>query len=187
MAGETTMSRTAELNFVRQQGFRDASERDCAVLYPRLMWPPRVGALVILASIAGQAWPVFLGMAALLWWNAVLPARNPIRAIFNRFLAGSRGRRAIPPAPGPRRFAQGMVGSFCLAAAVCLLLHWRLTAYVFEAFLVLALTALLFGKFCLGSYLFHWLRGDGRFANRTLPWSRARAAPEKLEARAATG
>ncbi len=33
--------------------------------------------------------------------------------------------------------------------------------------------ALIFGKFCLGSYVFHLLRGEAAFANRTLPWVRS--------------
>jgi hypothetical protein len=36
-----------------------------------------------------------------------------------------------------------------------------------------ALGALVLGRFCLGSYLYHVLRGETTFANRTLPWSRA--------------
>jgi hypothetical protein len=31
---------------------------------------------------------------------------------------------------------------------------------------------LIFGRFCLGSYLFLLLTGQARFANRTLPWAR---------------
>jgi hypothetical protein len=38
---------------------------------------------------------------------------------------------------------------------------------------VVALGALVLGRFCLGSYLYHVLRGETTFANRTLPWSRA--------------
>jgi len=33
---------TAELNFVRQQGLRDASPEACALQFPALMWQPRV-------------------------------------------------------------------------------------------------------------------------------------------------
>ena len=180
------MSNTAELNFVRQQGFRDATPADSEVLYPALMWQPRVGALVILAGIVSQAWPVFAVMSGLLWWNAILPRWNPFSVIYNRFVAERVGRPPVPPAPGPRRFAQGMAGTFCLAAAVCLFSGWRPAAYAFEAFLVLALTSLIFGRFCLGSYIFHWLRRDGRFANRTLPWSPAETrAPGSVEAKAA--
>jgi hypothetical protein len=45
-------------------------------------------------------------------------------------------------------------------------------AWVFEALLLVALSALIFGPFCLGSYLFHLLTGNGEFAKRTLPWRR---------------
>jgi hypothetical protein len=39
---------TAEANFVRQQGFRDASPEACAYQYPALMWQPRaIGSLVL--------------------------------------------------------------------------------------------------------------------------------------------
>jgi hypothetical protein len=44
-------------------------------------------------------------------------------------------------------------------------------AWVLEAGLVAALAALIFGRFCLGSYLFLLFTGEGRFANRTLPWA----------------
>ena len=37
---------------------------------------------------------------------------------------------------------------------------------------VAALGALIFGRFCLGSYVYHLVIGEGRFASRTLPWSR---------------
>jgi hypothetical protein len=32
---------TAELNFVRQQGLRDATPQSCVYQYPALMWQPR--------------------------------------------------------------------------------------------------------------------------------------------------
>jgi hypothetical protein len=45
-------------------------------------------------------------------------------------------------------------------------------AWVLEAVLVAALAScLIFGRFCLGSYLFLLFTGEGRFANRTLPWA----------------
>jgi hypothetical protein len=45
-------------------------------------------------------------------------------------------------------------------------------AWLFEGMLTLAVGGLVFGRFCLGSYLFHLLRGERSFAHRTLPWSR---------------
>lgn len=172
------MSTAARLNFVHQQGFRDASPAECDVLYPALMWQPRVSALILLAGLIWQAWPVFLGLSVLLWWNALVPERNLFNSTYNRFLAERLGRPPVPVAPAPRRFAQGMAGSFCLAIAVCLFFGWHVAAYVFEAFLVAAVSSLIFGKFCLGSYIFHWLRRDGRFANRTLPWAHPEIEPD---------
>ena len=58
------------------------------------------------------------------------------------------------------------------ALAALLLLGWQVVAWTLEGLLVAALAALIFGKFCLGSYVFHLLRHDGEFANRTLPWVR---------------
>jgi hypothetical protein len=37
---------------------------------------------------------------------------------------------------------------------------------------MLALGALVFGGFCLGSFFFHLLSGRLAFARRTLPWAR---------------
>jgi len=48
-----------------------------------------------------------------------------------------------------------------------------MTAWIFEAFLVVAFSALLFGKFCLGAYVYLLLRGEVALANSTLPWVRS--------------
>ena len=37
---------------------------------------------------------------------------------------------------------------------------------------MVAFSLLLFGKFCLGAYVFHLLKGRVAFANSTLPWAR---------------
>jgi len=58
-----------------------------------------------------------------------------------------------------------------LAAGLTLLEGWRATSYVFQGFLVVAFAALLFGKFCLGAYVYHLLRGNVALANGTCPWS----------------
>ena len=60
-----------------------------------------------------------------------------------------------------------------LIVAVALLEGWVVTAWVFEAFLVVAFSALLFGKFCLGAYVYLLLRGKVALANATLPWVRS--------------
>jgi hypothetical protein len=72
---------TAELNFVRQQGFKDATPAACAYRYPALMWQPRVIGILYLAALALQSWAGFLALGIVLWWSAALPDRNPFDAV----------------------------------------------------------------------------------------------------------
>ena len=78
----------------------------------------------------------------------------------------------LTPAPMPRRFAQGMAAGFLLGAGLGLLAGQPLVSRVLQGFLVVAFSALLFGKFCLGAYVYHLLKGRVAFANSTLPWAR---------------
>lgn len=166
---------TSEANFVRQQGFREAEPEACA-RYPALMWQPRViGALVVVGLVL-QSGPYFVALGALLWWNALLPRLNPFDALYNGLVAQRRGRPRLGAAPAPRRFAQAMAGSFMLAIGGALVAGWSTLAWAVEGALVVALAALIFGRFCLGSYLFHALTGQLAFANGTLPWSRSGSA-----------
>lgn len=166
------MSRSAQLNFIEQQGFRDKYTDSCEYLYPSLMFQPRlIGVLVIIGLIL-QSWPFFLTLSAILWWNVLVPGMNPFDALYNSLIAAPKGLPRIARAPAPRRFAQGMAATFMLAIGISLFLGWRGVAWTLEGLLVAALAALIFGKFCLGSYVFHLLRHDGDFANRTLPWVR---------------
>jgi hypothetical protein len=164
---------TAELNFVRQQGFRDASSDACAYQYPALMWQPRAIGSLVLIGLVVQAWPYFLALSALLWWNVALPHLNPFDALYNYLVAKPKGLPGLGPAPSPRRFAQAMAGTFMLAIGLALFSGWRDLAWALEALLLAALAALIFGRFCLGSYLFLLPTGQAGFANRTLPWARS--------------
>jgi hypothetical protein len=163
---------TAEVNFVRQQGFKDASPAACAYHYPTLMWQPRAIGSLVLVGLVLQAWPYFLALSVLLWWNVVLRHVNPFDALYNHFVTKPNGRARLSPAPGPRRFAQAMAGTFMLAIGVSLFSGWSTLAWSLEALLLVALGALIFGRFCLGSYLFLLITGQAAFANRTLPWAR---------------
>jgi len=40
--------------------------------------------------------------------------QEPFENFYNRFVARRRGRPPLTPAPGPRRFAQGMAAVFML-------------------------------------------------------------------------
>ena len=64
-----------------------------------------------------------------------------------------------------------MAATFTLVIGVCLLAGWQLAAWIFQGLLFAAFSALIFGRFCLGSYLFYLLHGKAGFANRTLPWA----------------
>ncbi len=164
---------TAKLNFVRQQGFPEASPDTCSYQYPALMWQPRVMGILVLIGLILQAWPYFMVLSAVLLWNATFPSLNPFDAVYNLLVAKRKALPLLYPAPAPRRFAQGMAGTFMLAIGLLLWFDQIYVAWGVEALLVVALGALILGGFCLGSY-FYWLfTRHADFANRTLPWSRA--------------
>ena len=166
------MATPAVTNFMRQQGFADEPAEACNMRFAGLYFQPRIVFPLVLLGVVLQSPWVFLVLSAVLWWNVLLPDFNPFERAYNRLIAGPRGRAPLGAAPGPRRFAQAMAAAFLLGAALGLLTGHRGLAWVFEAFLVVAFSALLFGKFCLGAYVFHLLRGEVRFANSTLPWAR---------------
>ena len=136
------------------------------------MFQPRIVGVLVSTALVLQSWPLFLGLSTILWWNVLVPALNPFDALYNNLIAGPRGLPPLTPAPSPRRFAQGMAASFMLAIGISLHSGWRVAAWTLEGLLVMALASLIVGKFCLGSYIFHLLRHDAEFANRTLPWVR---------------
>jgi hypothetical protein len=162
----------AEVNFVRQQGFRDASARTCDFQYPALMFQPRVIGVLALVGVLLQAPWLFLALSAVLWWNVAVPALNPFDRLYDALVGARQGLPPLPPAPAPRRFSQGIAASFALIIGASLLAGWTVVAWVFQAMLLAALVALILGRFCLGSYVFLLLTGRGEFARRTLPWSR---------------
>jgi hypothetical protein len=168
------MSTPVVNNFMRQQGFPDEPADACDMHFAGLYFQPRIVFPLVLLGIVLQSPWIFLGLSLVLWWNVLLPAFNPFERAYNHLIALRRGLAPLGPAPGPRRFAQGIAAAFLLGAGLSLLAGMSVLAWVFEAFLVVAFTALLFGKFCLGAYVFHLLRGEVGFANSTLPWARRR-------------
>lgn len=162
---------SSRVNFVRQQGFRDADAPECELRYPALMFQPRrIGVLVLAGLFLQDAW-YFAGLGVVVLWSALVPRRNPFEALYDALFVRRGGRPPVPPAPGPRRFAQGLAGILMLGIAAALRYGALRVAWGVEAFLVLAVVALVFGRFCLGSFVFHHLRGDGAFARRTAPWA----------------
>ena len=160
---------------MKQQGFAEEADSLCDMHFSGLYFQPRImGALVVLGIILQN--PIFfVVLSAVLCWNVAFPKWNPFEMIYNRAIAVPRARPLLSPAPAPRAFAQGMAAAFMLLAGLSLLAGWMAEAYVLEAFLGVAFGALLFGKFCLGAYIYHLLRGKFAFANSTLPWARPQA------------
>ena len=163
--------------FMRQQGFGEEPPEVCDHHFAGLAFQPRLVFSVVLVAIAAQLVSVplsaalHLAVSAVLWWNALVPSRNPFELAYNRWVARPKGRFELVPAPGPRRMAQGMAAAFNLGAGLALVYGLMPLAWVLQALLVAAFSALLFGKFCLGAYVYHLLKGRMAFANSTLPWA----------------
>lgn len=168
------MSSQVIRNFMRQQGFEEEADSACDMHFSGLYFQPRIVAPFVVLGIVLQSQIIFFILSAILWWNVALPKWNPFEMFYNRVIAMPKGRAILKPAPAGRAFAQGMAAAFLLLGGLALMAGWMTAAYVLEAFLVIAFAALLFGKFCLGAYVYHLLRGRVAFANSTLPWARPR-------------
>ena len=171
------MASRAVTNFMKQQGFAEEPPDACDMHFEGLYFQPRivfpaviVATLLQLVSVPLSAGLHFL-LSAVLWWNTLLPALNPFELAYNRWVARPKGRLELVPAPGPRRMAQGMAAAFNLGAGLALLYGMAPLAWVLQVMLVVAFSALLFGRFCLGAYVYHLLKGRVAFANSTLPWA----------------
>jgi uncharacterized protein DUF4395 len=167
-----TSSPGRKRNFILQQGFDDPPSASCPHQYSALLFQPRVVGVVVVVAVLLQEPFLFLALAAVLWWSALFPRLNPFDAVYNATLAVRPGGMKLTPAPAPRRFSQGMAGTFALAIGISLMRGWNATAIVLQGLLIVAVALLNFGGFCLGSFVFHLLRGKGALALRTLPWAR---------------
>jgi len=171
------MPSRAVTNFMKQQGFAEEPADACDMHFEGLYFQPRIVFPTILVAIALQvvSIPLSAGLhlltAAVLAWNTLVPALNPFEHAYNRWVARPSGRVELVPAPGPRRTAQGMAAAFNLGAGLALVYGPVPLAWGLQALLVVAFSALLFGRFCLGAYVFHLLKGRVAFANSTLPWA----------------
>jgi Domain of unknown function (DUF4395) len=159
-------------HFMAQQGFANEEASRRRWHFRALQLQPAVLAFVVLVGIIFQSPALFFALAGVLVWNVVLPRLNLFERMYDWAIGGPMSKPKLPPAPPPRRFAQGMAATFMAITGLALATGWLIVAYVFEAFLVVALAALLAGKFCMGSYIFHTLLGRSDFANSTCPWSK---------------
>jgi len=160
----------AKRNFIVQQGFSPSSATMRDLQYSALLFMPRLLGLAFLSAAILRLPTVFFALGVLLWWCVVAPRFNPLNALYNWVMAPVSGV-TLTPAPAPRRFSQFLGGTFALAIAASLTTGARTTALVLQAILLAAVSAVVFGGFCLGSFLFHILRGRPDVAMRTLPWA----------------
>jgi hypothetical protein len=165
------MDSQAVVNFVRQQGYEAVPVGGNAKLFKALSFQPRVVAPLAVLGIILQNGYYFAALSALLWWCALVPGLNPFDAVHNALFAGA-GAPRLGPAPGPRRFSMGMAATFMLGISISLIAGWTATAVVLQVLLLAAMSALVFAKLCLGSYIYHLIRGRASLANCTLPWAR---------------
>ena len=159
-------------NFILQQGLPSESPVACSTLAGALLFQPRViGVLVVVLTVLQYA-PGFFSLAAVLWWSALVPPLNPFEAVYRALARRNPDAAALPMAAPPRRFAQAVAGTTAALIGLSIIRGQWVAAYALEAFLLLALAALAFGRFCFGSFFYYLLRGQFGFAIRTLPWGR---------------
>ena len=161
----------AKRNFILQQGFAEPAPEDCSIQYSALVFQPRIVLVGVVAGILFQSQAVFSILCAMLWWSALVPKLNPFRALYNRTLGSRSGGFRLDPSPAPRRAAETEAGAVALACALLIHAGFGPAAYVIEAIFLAAALAVLGGGFGLGSFVYHLLRGNLRFALRTLPWA----------------
>jgi hypothetical protein len=148
--------RESRVQFIRMQGFAAGQASD--QLYSALMLQPRMIGIILALGIVTQSPLLFLTLSAVLLWSALVPARNPFDAIYNRTVAGPRALTPLGIAPAPRRFAMGMAGTVSLTIGIALLSGGNITAWVFEGLFALAVLQVVFADVCGAANLFHLLR-----------------------------
>jgi hypothetical protein len=158
-------------NFILQQGFDEPTAAVCPKQYSALHFQGRIVLAWLIAGILFQTPLLFYALCAVLWWSAAFPKLNPFDAIHNWTFGRREGAFHLIPAPAPRRTAQTMAGAFALAVGIFVHLGQSTAAYVVEGFFLAAVIALTLGGLCVGSFIYHLLRGKGAFARQTLPWA----------------
>ena len=168
----TAIGNAAKRNFILQQGFEDPAPAVCPRQYSALLFQPKIVLIGIIAGILFQSQTVFAALCALLWFSALFPKLNPFSALYNRTLARTPGAFRLGPDPAPRRGAETEAGAVALASALLIHAGSNLAAYAVEAIFLAAAVAVAIGSFCTGAFVYHLLRGNGRFALQTVPWAK---------------
>src|SRR4051794_20395608 len=149
------MRRSREF-FVCHQGFPvpNASPH----LYSALMLQPRmVGGLVVVGTVF-QRPEVFLALAAVMAWAALVPSQNLFVALYNYTVAYPRGLPPLRVAPAPRRFSQGFAAAMSLAMGVALVAGATSMAWILEGAALVSIASVLVRRFCVPAHLYDVLR-----------------------------
>src|SRR4029453_3199470 len=162
--------RHAKRNFIVQQGFSPSCTTTCDLQYSALLFMPRLLGLAFLAAAILRLPTLFFALGVLLWGCVVAPRFNPLNGLYNWVMSPVSGV-TLTPAPAPRRFSQFLGGSFALAIAASQTTGAHTTALALQAILLAAVSSVVFGGFCLGSFLFLIVRGRPDVAMRALPWA----------------
>ena len=148
--------RTSHMRFIRQQGFTGDTFSDS--LYRALMVQPQmIGALTVVGMLLQSAW-LFLALAVVLWWSALVPTRNPFDAIYNHVVANRGGLVALGTALAPRRFAAAEAGTVACAAGIALLRGATVSAWIIQGVLIGGVISAVVFDFCIGAYTYELLR-----------------------------
>ena len=147
--------RLSKVEFIREQGF--TTEGCQEGLYSALMFQPRVITGVVISSVVLQSPWLFLALATVLWWSALVPSHNPFDAFFNRAMADPKRLRAMPAAPQPRRFSQAVAGTFALSIAMTLFAGVSPLAWLLEGVFVAGSLSVVVRRLCLPAYVYHLL------------------------------
>lgn len=147
--------RPSKFDFIRQQGFTTEGCQDG--LYSALMFQPRVIAGVLISSVVLQSPWLFLALATVLWWSALVPSHNPFDAFFNQVMAGPMRLAAMPAAPPPRRFSQAVAATFAMSIAIALFTGASHAAWLAEGVFVGGSMSVVVRRFCLPAYVYHLL------------------------------
>lgn len=166
------MAGSSEFKFLQQQGYTEATEDTSKRHYNALLFQPTIVGSFMALAILFQSSTLFFIFGVILWFNTLLPQFNIFEMIYNSTLRLMRNEPRLGSAPMPRRFMQGMAGTLMLLASFTLSTGLATVSYVIQAFIAVAFSALLFGKFCLGAYIYHLINGNAKFANATCPWSK---------------
>jgi hypothetical protein len=150
------MRRTREF-FVCQQGFPVPNANPH--LYSALMVQPRIVAGVVVAGTIFQRPEVFLVLAAVMAWAALVPSQNLFDAIYNYTVAYPRGLPALRVAPAPRRFSQAFAAAMSLAMGLALLTAPRPLVWLLEGLALVSVASVVVRRFCMPAHLYHMLRG----------------------------